>query len=78
MICFCMPEWKGPSQYYVLSDYLVPLTLVDTAYAEVGIWALFVIYSTILSSSLAAGLKLLLANLSLTEWSQVSQAMLWR
>ncbi|KAI5273620.1 hypothetical protein E4T47_03135 [Aureobasidium subglaciale] len=64
-------------QQWDLSKFLVSSVLVNTIYAEIGAWALFVICSTaqIRSPILLDGLEMLLSSLSITNWSLADQTL---
>ncbi|CAD0084771.1 unnamed protein product [Aureobasidium vineae] len=58
-------------QYWEMSSSLVPEVLINTIYAEVGVWALFSICSTMRMPPpvLLDGLEKLVSSLSITDWS---------
>ncbi|KAI4763582.1 hypothetical protein E4T52_00230 [Aureobasidium sp. EXF-3400] len=74
-LLFLVSHLQGSSseQYWEMSKSLYPEVLINTTYAEVGIWALVLICSTIQTPSpvLLEGLEKLVSSLSITDWSTV-------
>ncbi|KAI5198436.1 hypothetical protein E4T39_06758 [Aureobasidium subglaciale] len=70
-------QGDGFEQKWELSKFLVPSVLVNTIYAEMGVWALFVICSTaqLHSPILLDGLETLLSSLSVTHWPLVDETL---
>jgi hypothetical protein len=78
-LLFLVSHLQGSSsqQYWKTSKSLFPEVLINTIYAEIGVWALFLICSTIQMPSpvLLDGLEKLVSSLSITEWSQVDKTL---
>jgi hypothetical protein len=78
-LLFLVSHLQGSSsqQYWEMSKSLFPEVLINTIYAEIGVWALFLICSTIQMPSpvLLDGLEKLVSSLSITEWSQVDKTL---
>ncbi|KAI4721643.1 hypothetical protein E4T48_02181 [Aureobasidium sp. EXF-10727] len=64
-------QGDNSGQYWEMSSALVSEVLINTIYAEVGVWALFSICSTmqIPPPALLDGLEKLVSSLSITDWS---------
>ncbi|THX12945.1 hypothetical protein D6D13_03934 [Aureobasidium pullulans] len=63
--------------YWTLSEFPVPTVLINTVYAEIGVWSLFLICSTtpMPSPILLDGLEKLVSSLSITNWSLAEQTL---
>jgi hypothetical protein len=74
-LLFLVSHLQGTSsdQYWEMSQSLYPEVLINTIYAEIGVWALFLICSTIQMPSpvLLEGLEKLISSQSITDWSLV-------
>lgn len=72
-LLFLVSHLQGSSseQYWEMTNSLFPEVLINTIYAEVGVWALFLICSTIQMPSpiLLDGLEKLISSLHITDWS---------
>lgn len=72
-LLFLVSHLQGSSseQYWEMTKSLFPEVLINTIYAEVGVWALFLICSTIQMPSpiLLDGLEKLVSSLHITDWS---------
>lgn len=66
-------QGSGSDQYWEMGEYLFPEVLINTIYAEVGVWALFLVCSTmqIPPPKLLDGLEKLISSLLLIDWSLV-------
>jgi len=66
-------QGSSSEQYWEMGESLFPEVLINTVYAEVGAWALFLICSTmqIPSPRLLDGLEKLVSSLLLVDWSLV-------
>lgn len=66
-------QGSGSEQYWEMSESLVPEVLINTIYAEVGVWALFLVCSTMQMPppKLLDGLEKLISSLLLVDWSLV-------
>jgi hypothetical protein len=70
-------QGSSSEQYWEMSKSLFPEVLINTIYAEVGVWALFLICSTIQMPApvLLDGLEKLVSSLSITDWPQVDKTL---
>ncbi|KAK6000981.1 hypothetical protein QM012_003064 [Aureobasidium pullulans] len=66
-------QGSSSEQYWEMSESLFPEVLINTVYAEVGLWALFLTCSTmqIPPPRLLDGLEKLVSSLLLVDWSLV-------
>ncbi|KAG9953257.1 hypothetical protein KCU85_g1425, partial [Aureobasidium melanogenum] len=66
-------QGSGSEQFWEMSESLFPEVLINTVYAEIGLWALFLICSTmqIPSPRLLDGLEKLVSSLLHIDWSLI-------
>ncbi|KAG9660211.1 hypothetical protein KCU64_g3346, partial [Aureobasidium melanogenum] len=66
-------QGSGSEQFWEMGESLFPEVLINTVYAEVGLWALFLICSTMQfpSPKLLDGLEKLVSSLLHIDWSLV-------
>lgn len=66
-------QGTGSEKYWEMSESLFPEVLINTVYAEIGLWALFLLCSTVQipPPRLLDGLEKLLSSLLLVDWSLV-------
>lgn len=78
-LLFLVSHLQGSSseQYWEMTKSLFPEVLINTIYAEVGVWALFLICSTIQMPSpiLLDGLEKLISCLSITDWTMADRTL---
>lgn len=78
-LLFLVSHLQGSSseQYWEMTKSLFPEVLINTIYAEIGVWALFMICSTIQMPSpiLLDGLGKLISSLSITDWSMADMTL---
>lgn len=78
-LLFLVSHLQGSSseQYWDMTKTLFPEVLINTIYAEVGVWALFLICSTIQMPSpiLLDGLEKLVSSLHITDWSMADMTL---